>query len=126
MQVRLKTCEGNCSTGSVIKNIPLEINNMKRSPLRKVGKIGLRNKEANKINYGRFAEMGVTSCEICGSTFACAAAHKHPREWYRSCPDLLSDFSQILFLCQSCHDRIDDRSQTTKTESDEIFERLRS
>ncbi len=98
---------------------------MKRSSLKRIGKIGKRNQEANKINYKRFAALGITSCELCGGTFACAAAHKHPREWYRSCPELLHDMNQILFLCQKCHDRLDDRSKTSKTESDEIFEKLR-
>lgn len=97
---------------------------MKRTPLKRIGKIGKRNIASNQINYGRFAEMGITSCELCGGTFGLAAAHKNPREWYRSCPELLYDMEQVLLLCQECHNRIDDRSRTSKEESDAIFERI--
>lgn len=98
---------------------------LRRTPLKRIGKIGKRNQEANKINYGRFAEMGIDRCELCGGTFGLAAAHKHPREWYRSCPELLSDESHVLYLCVECHEKLDNRDKTSKLESDEIFERLR-
>lgn len=99
---------------------------MKRSRLNPVGKIGRRNQEANKINYGRFAEMGIDRCELCGGTLGLAVAHKEKREWYRACPELLYDPKQTALLDQQCHDRIDDRSKTSKEESDRIFDTLRA
>lgn len=99
---------------------------LRRTPLKRTGKIGLRNKDANRINYQRFADMGIDRCELCEGTFGLAVAHKNPREWYRSCPELLHDESQVAFFCQDCHSIVDDRSKTSKTESDEIFENLRT
>lgn len=99
---------------------------LRRTPLNRIGKVGRRNQEANKINYGRMNDLGITHCELCPSSFGLAGAHKHPREWYRSCPELLSDESHVIYLCQKCHDRLDDRSITSKEESDETFDRLRT
>lgn len=42
-------------------------------------------------------------------------AHRHKRVWYRSCPELLSDFNQVLLLCIPCHEEIE--YSTEKTES---------
>ena len=95
---------------------------MKRSPIRKIGKIGLRNKEANKINYAYFASIGVENCQLCGGSFGLAVAHKEKREWYRAFPELLHSPSHIKLLCVICHQRLDDRSLTTKKESDAIFD----
>lgn len=99
---------------------------MKRSRISPIGKIGRRNQEANKVNYGRFAEIGIERCELCGGTFGLAVAHKEKREYYRSCPELLYDEKQTALLCVECHSRVDDRSKTSKQESDEIFDTLRA
>lgn len=93
--------------------------------MRQIGKIGKRNQEANKINYGRFASLGIERCEICGGSFALAVAHKEKREFYRACPELLYDERQVALLCQMCHEKLDNRRKTSKRESDEIFNRLR-
>ena len=99
---------------------------MKRTPLNRIGKIGRRNQEANKVNYGRFEALGIDRCELCGGTFGLAVAHKEKREWYRACPELLYDEKQTALLCVNCHDKLDDRSKTSKQESDEIFDTLRA
>ena len=94
--------------------------------MKRIGKVGRRNQEANKINYGRFKKMGIDRCELCGGTFGLAVAHKERREFYRACPELLYDLKQTALLCVNCHDKLDDRSQTTKAESDKTFDTLRT
>lgn len=75
--------------------------------LNKIGKIGKRNIQANKTLKETFIEKGITRCEKCGSTFVLTFAHRHKRIWYRSKPELLSDFNQVLLLCIHCHTSIE-------------------
>jgi hypothetical protein len=72
-----------------------------------------------------FTEKGITKCELTGSKFALTYAHRHPRVWYYSQPELLYAFEQVLLLNQDAHQKMDDRSQTTEAEKEEIFIRLR-
>jgi hypothetical protein len=89
--------------------------------MRKVGKIGRRNIKANKILKAKFEELGITCCEVCGTTWALSFAHKHRRHWYRSQPELLSDISHCLLLCVPCHQKIEGDQEAT----DALFARLR-
>lgn len=103
---------------------------MKRSILNPVGKIGKINIEARKSIASQCEEMGLERCELrfpfCNGTFGLAPAHKHPREWYRGRGELLSDWHHWIVACQYCHEILDDRSKTSKKESDEIFDTLRT
>lgn len=75
--------------------------------MRKVGKIGRINIDANeKLKY-IFEQKDIRSCELrhpgCTCQYALTFAHRHKRIWYRSRPEMLSDFNQVLLLCQHCH-----------------------
>ncbi len=98
---------------------------LKRSPLKKVGKIGQINQEANRILKAKFVKMQTTSCEIklpgCMKTFALSFAHRHKRLWYRSQPELLSEISQVVLACAYCHDKIERDPELTER----TFKRLR-
>jgi hypothetical protein len=93
--------------------------------MNRVGKIGKRNLDANKVLKTIFLEKGITWCEICSSTSMLSFAHKHPREYYRSDPDGLSRFDEVLLLCIPHHQELDDRSLTSQEESDALFDKLR-
>ena len=85
---------------------------MKRTPLRKVGKIGNANIEARKRIAEIAQEKELTHCElnlpdICTRTWPLAPAHRHKRAWYKGDVDLLSDYDQWVAACQNCHDFIE-------------------
>lgn len=92
---------------------------MKRIPLRKIGKIGKRNIDANKILKKLYLEAGITSCELqfdgcCGNGFL-SFAHKEKRERHRSYPEKLADINETLLACVPCHEIIEkDRELTLK------------
>lgn len=91
---------------------------MKRSPLNKVGKIGKRNIDANKILKYIYNDYGITRCELCGTDNMLSFAHKEKREWYRKEDriPLLSSFQHTLLLCIPCHETIEyDKELTKKT-----------
>lgn len=69
-------------------------------------------------------EHGLDRCELCGSTFGMAPAHRHPRRFYNTAEEL-SDFNEWLALCVECHTRMDDRSLTSEAEKEDIFNSLR-
>jgi hypothetical protein len=104
-------------------------NDMKRTPLNKIGKIGKRNIDAVRRLKWIFNDYGITRCELnfpgCTPDMFLAFCHKEKREWYRIVPKLLYSFKHVILGCQNCHDILDDRSKTTKEESDEIFNKLR-
>jgi len=96
-----------------------------------MGKIGKRNLEANKHLKWIFNDYGITRCELklspeCTKNDYLAFCHKEKREWYRAFPKLLYDFKHVLLGCQNCHSILDDRSKTTKEESDAIFNEKRN
>lgn len=61
-----------------------------------------------------FIEKGITYCEKCGSDFGLSFAHFHKRIWYRSQPEKLWDFNQVLLLCLRCHEKIEYDKELTK------------
>lgn len=91
--------------------------------MKRIGKIGKRNIEANKKLKEMFA--GTEYCEIrlpgCMRTWPLQFCHRHKRIYYRSCPDKLSDYKQVVVGCQACHDKIENSRQLTE----EVFLRLR-
>jgi hypothetical protein len=98
---------------------------MKRSYIKKIGKIGLINLEVNRKIKEMFLEKGIDKCEIrlpgCMITWPLAPAHRHKRVWYYSQPELLSDFSQFVLACQRCHEKIENDKDLTE----KVFKRLR-
>lgn len=100
---------------------------MKRSPLRKIGKIGDINLDARRKIATQCFELGIEYCELnfpgCMHNFGVAPAHKERREFYRAkaFQHLLYDRSHWRVACQWCHSILDDRSKTSKKQSDDIF-----
>lgn len=99
---------------------------MKRTALRKVGKIGEANKEARKRIAAIAEEKGLNYCElnlpdICTRRWPLAPAHRHKRAWYKGNVELLSDFNQWIAACQSCHNFIEHKAIFTE----EMFIMLR-
>ena len=93
----------------------------------KIGKVGRNAINANKEIKRICDEKGIHSCEIklngnCWGSSEIHPAHKHKRIWYRSCPELLSDFNQWILACPYCHEKLEyDKKLTLET-----FKRLRS
>lgn len=102
---------------------------MKRSPLRKIGKIGKANIEARKIIGRICGENNIISCELrfngCMGNFGFAPAHRHERLFYKGDVSRLSDMNEWLMSCVWCHQILDDRSKTKKDEVEKIFNKLR-
>ena len=97
--------------------------------MRRIGKIGKINIEANRILKEKFEKSGIRKCEIgfegCLKNWLLQFCHKENRVWYRRRPELLSDMSHVILGCASCHAILDDRSKTTKEKSDAIFNKIR-
>ena len=99
---------------------------MKKSPLRKIGKIGKANIEARKLIADIAQEANLTSCEImlsniCAKNFGLAPAHKHERHWYKGDIQKLSSISEWVAACQPCHFHIDTHAKL----KEEVFNKLR-
>ncbi len=96
---------------------------MKRTPIKKLGKIGKINMEANRRLKDLFVD--VNFCEIkldgCMETWPLAFAHRHSRSWYRTQPDKLSESGQVLVACQVCHTKIDN----DEVLKEKVFKNLR-
>ena len=82
------------------------------------------NKKARAMIAKIAEEKGLDRCELCGGTFGCAPAHKEKRIAYSTAEEL-ADFDSWICLCIKCHEKLDNRSKTTKEESDAVFKRLR-
>jgi hypothetical protein len=83
----------------------------KRKGIRKVGKIGKRNMEANQILHKLYAPLNLPPCEA-GIPNLCwnethGYMHRHGRVWYRSHPELLHSVNQTLRGCNPCHTYLD-------------------
>jgi len=92
----------------------------------KIGKVGKNAINANKEIKRICDEKGIHSCEIkldsnCWGSSELHPAHKHKRIWYRSCPELLSDYNQWVLACPYCHEQIEPNKKLTL----ETFKRLR-
>lgn len=96
---------------------------MKRTPLRKVGKVGKANIEANKLikaqNPAQYCEIRLEEC--LGGMYL-TIAHKHKRAWYKGDVELLSDPNEYVVACVNCHNRIEHNAELTE----QVFKRLRN
>lgn len=93
--------------------------------MKKIGRIGKINIEANRILKQKFLEAGITTCEAklhsCMTNFALSFAHKHKRVWYKGNLELLSSMNEVILTCASCHATLEiDQELTEKT-----FKKLR-
>jgi hypothetical protein len=83
----------------------------------KLGKIGKRNIAANKKIKTMFEDKGIRFCELrlkgCTPDYMLTFAHRHKRVWYRSQPELLFDYKQVILCCMHCHDTIERDSDMT-------------
>lgn len=101
---------------------------MKRTPLRKIGKVGDANIKARKIIAAICEEKGLNYCEIrfnkdvqCMGNWPLAPAHLHKRAWYKGDVALLSDYNQWVVACQVCHDHMEHDAELTQ----KVFKKLR-
>lgn len=92
------------------------------SYIQQIGKIGKINMDANHKLKEEFQDLGVISCEICGSEWALSWHHRHKRQWYRGKEWLLSDIRQVLLLCPNHHDML----ERSRALSNETFKKYRS
>lgn len=98
---------------------------MKKTPIKKIGKIGKRNLEANKKLKKMFEDLDVRWCEVslenCLFSFYLQFAHRHKRIDYRQYPEYLYHHNQVVLACQSCHSKIENNRELTE----KVFQRLR-
>lgn len=95
---------------------------MRRTPLRRVGKIGRANLKANQ----KIKELGLPDyCEMrlegCLGNWPMTNAHRHKRSWYKGDVELLSDYKQVVRACTICHGK----TEHDRELNDEVFDRLR-
>lgn len=96
---------------------------LKRGRLRRVGKIGQANIEANQILKSIMGDVGY--CEIgligCLGNWPLQFVHRHKRAWYKGDVAKLSDYRQVIVGCQNCHEKIEHDAELTK----QVFNKLR-
>jgi hypothetical protein len=99
---------------------------MKKTYLKKIGKQGKINIEANQKLREIYYEKGIGRCEIrfvgCLGSFTSGFAHKHKRSWYYGKPELLASFDETVLACSSCHDKIENSKKLTEM----VFKMLRN
>jgi hypothetical protein len=97
--------------------------------MRRIGKVGKANLAANRKLKKMFEEKGITTCELafpgCLWDYMLGFAHKDRREAYRGNLARLGAFEEVLLSCVHCHEILDNRSKTTKKQSDAIFRQRR-
>jgi len=95
-----------------------------KARLRRVGKIGKRNIDANRKIKRMFLEKGITFCELklegC-MNWPLQIAHRHKRVYYKDKPELLYDFGEVALACQLCHSKIEGDRELTE----EVFNKIR-
>jgi len=79
--------------------------------LKKLGKIGIANLQANKKLNKLYEDLGINYCEIglpgCQG-YPLNFCHRHERTYYKGDVDLLSNYKQTVIACQdNCHRKID-------------------
>lgn len=102
---------------------------MKRSWIKRRGKVGKANEDANKI-IRRILEGGeIGYCQIqlegCMGNWPLQVVHRHPRAWYKGNVELLSSQKQWIIGCQVCHEQLDRRTDKSKALTEEVFNRIR-
>lgn len=83
--------------------------------LNPVGKQGKVNAAANKKLKQIYFDAGITSCEMCSSTFGLSWHHRHKRVWYKAPgrQHLLSHMSQTILVCIACHEVLEVDAEIT-------------
>jgi len=76
----------------------------------KIGKKGKAWVKARKKLKKEFEEKGITSCEICGSTYILSFHHRHKR---RDNDEHI--FENVLLVCERHHDLFEKSRELTKT-----------
>ena len=98
---------------------------MKRTPLKKLGKVGEANMEARKRIAEIAEERGLNYCELkltgCLGRMYLAPAHRHKRAWYKGDVNKLSDYRQWISACQLCHNVMEHNKDLTEG----VFDKLR-
>jgi hypothetical protein len=83
------------------------------------------NKNSVRLLKRLYQKKGVTTCELrfagCLNNWALGFAHRHKRIWYKSRPELLSDYNQTILACVKCHEAIEYDKELTQR----VFRRLR-
>lgn len=91
---------------------------MKRTPLRKIGKVGVANLEARKRIATLAEELGLNYCEIglpgCLVTSFLAPAHRRKRNFYKGNVELLAAYENWICACQNCHAKIEVDKELTE------------
>ena len=97
---------------------------MKRTEIKKIGKQGKVNQNANR----KIAELwNYHSIDYCEADFPhdcdgmITNAHRHKRSHYYNEPEKLSDFNEVARLCITAHQYLEHRRE----ENEEFFIRLR-
>jgi 5-methylcytosine-specific restriction endonuclease McrA len=89
-----------------------------------MGKQTTINKQAN-IKLKKLFEDKHHTCEMCLAgcmgDFGLSFAHRHKRRYYKKCPEMLSDYSQVVLACASCHDK----TEYNRELNDAVFQYLR-
>jgi hypothetical protein len=102
---------------------------MKRTPIKKTGKIGRINREANRRLKVIYMKKGITCCEVnlpgCLFTWARSWHHRYPRQDYYDRDREkhianLADFKSTLLVCNNCHKQL----QQDKELSEQYFDRV--
>lgn len=87
-----------------------------RRGIRKIGKRGRINLDANK-KLKKVYEGMLGICEIrgpnCWHVFQ-GFAHRHKRNWYRGREDLLSSYDETIRACNICHQMIEASRELTE------------
>lgn len=100
-------------------------NGLKRTPLRKIGKVGRANQMANQKIKQFCTDHNIQGCEVklpgCTNIFI-FPAHLYSRHYLRSSPDLLSNPDQYVMACEYCHRQLDDNM--TQEEKQIEFDRV--
>ena len=98
---------------------------MKRTPLKKQGKVGKANTMARQLIAGTCENLQLNYCEAklegCMGNWPLAPAHLHKRSWYKGNVELLADYNQWICACQVCHDQMEHNLELTE----ELFNHLR-
>lgn len=96
-----------------------------RKPLKRIGKRGRINIEANRVLKTVYTRKGVERCEIklegCLRDWTLGFAHRHRRFWYYT-HDGIGSYMETVMACSNCHQKID----TDKDLLEKTFKRLRN
>lgn len=98
---------------------------MKRTTLRKIGKIGKANIEARQKIAEVSRQHELNFCEVnlkdCLRGMYLAPAHRHKRSWYQGNAELLADFNEWVCACVNCHNQMEHNAELTE----QVFKRCR-